>query len=361
MSSAADKIEAIVLRHDNPEKVWTVTEAINAVEQKFHRRYAPSYMQEVLTLLSANGPYPGHRSIFHRINKDAYKLLPPLIVKRKREIEIGFLPMNAADKLEEAVLSYNNPEAIWGVDKAIAAVAVRFGRRYSPSYMSEMLSTLCCRRLTSDDRDYLPAVLVRVGAMKFKLLPALVEKRNQEIYGPRGKQHKIPPRPPGAREVTDVPTPKPLGLHRQPPKLTHLHFIDVVSVDETYYHRLTEDADLLKKVREVVRKDHGRLVTLRGLRELLENTEKPSVKLSRKGRALALERISKPHRNVRRHTEGLTWRMKQALLAPAFNVTGNTARGLAHRDLAVEKKGRYFKTTLGEHVTVYLKMQGEHC
>jgi hypothetical protein len=353
----------VSLEHPNPEKVWSVATAIDAVAKRFSYTYSPHTMKHAFALLDVNGCYPGFRSIFVKVGVDAFKLRPNLITKRERERELRrkhWPLMNCVDKLEETILTHDNPEEIWDVDKAVAAVETRFTRKYSVSYMNEAFSRLCTKRLDSTNRNYLPPVLVRVGSGKFKLLPHLIEKRKEELkdtYG--GKRLPIQ----DTRVWVDgeqVLSPKPLGLHRKPPKLTHLHEVDVVSVDEAYYHRLTEDAELLKKVRGVVgRKELNKTLVVSELRELLENTEKPSVKLSRKGHALALERVRKPHRNVRRHTEELTFRMKQALLAPVFNATSNTARGLEHRDLAVEKKGRYFKTTLGEHVTVYLKMQGE--
>lgn len=87
MNSAADKLEEIVLAHPNPEEIWNVSKAIEALTTTFQYQYAPSYIHTVLIRLSANRSYLGHRSIFRKINKDAFKLLPKLIEKRKRELE----------------------------------------------------------------------------------------------------------------------------------------------------------------------------------------------------------------------------------------------------------------------------------
>jgi hypothetical protein len=229
--NCADKVEEVVLAHDYPGEEWTVSMAIEAVNKRFNYPYAPSYMQEVMTRLSDNGPYRGHRSIFVRLGKDRFRLISSIVRKQKRKKK-------------------------WKHD--------------------------------------------------------------------------------------------------------HLHFVDCVSVDEAYYHKLTEDAELLKKVRTVLRrKELDKTLMVSELRELVVGSDKPSVKLTRQGRAADLEKIRKPHRNVGPHAEQLTFQMKHALLTLAFHVAGNTARGLAHRGLVTEKKGQYVKTLLGEHVTVYLKMQGE--
>ena len=85
MKSAADKLEKIVLSHPNPEEIWSVSKSLEALTERFHYKYAPSYIKYVLVLLSANGPYPGFRSIFHKVGKDAFRLLPKFIEKRKEE------------------------------------------------------------------------------------------------------------------------------------------------------------------------------------------------------------------------------------------------------------------------------------
>jgi hypothetical protein len=136
-----------------------------------------------------------------------------------------------------------------------------------------------------------------------------------------------------------------------------------VSVDEAYYHTLVEDAQLIKKVRAVLkRRQLDKTSMVSELRDLVMGSDKPSVKLHRRGRGADLEAIRKPFVNLRPHTESLSFHMKKALLAPVFDGKGNTARALAHRDLAVQKRGEegvYVRTTLGERVAMYLKLQGE--